>query len=205
MDGSTVRNVDRIAKGEAPLHVDAAAQAALLSAVERGTPGIYNIAEDDGAVSVEKAKRGGAWLRRAFPHHDLNGLLRNREPFSRSRHGFSIALVMPMRAPRTISAFPSAARNSNGALSSGRPLCLMLFPALRVICRVPSPATDRRRHHAARIRPMPTVGSSARIRLRWRCLFLADEVDAPVDTVGTVDIDDARRPKHHDVAWRRSP
>ncbi|HZL38877.1 MAG TPA: NAD-dependent epimerase/dehydratase family protein [Pseudolabrys sp.] len=45
-----------IAKGEAPLHVDAAAQAALL-AVERGTPGIYNIAEDDGAVSVEKAKR----------------------------------------------------------------------------------------------------------------------------------------------------
>ncbi|HWV54066.1 NAD(P)-dependent oxidoreductase [Pseudorhodoplanes sp.] len=39
-----------------PLHVDAAAQAALL-ALTKGKPGIYNIAEDDGAVSSEKAKR----------------------------------------------------------------------------------------------------------------------------------------------------
>jgi nucleoside-diphosphate-sugar epimerase len=38
------------------VHVDAAAQAALL-AVTKGTPGVYNIAEDDGAVSAEKAKR----------------------------------------------------------------------------------------------------------------------------------------------------
>lgn len=38
------------------LHVDAAAQAALL-AVEKGARGIYNVAEDDGAVSSEKAKR----------------------------------------------------------------------------------------------------------------------------------------------------
>ena len=38
------------------LHVDAAAQAALL-AVTRGKPGIYNIADDDGAVSIEKARR----------------------------------------------------------------------------------------------------------------------------------------------------
>ena len=37
------------------LHVDAAAQAALL-AVTRGRPGIYNIADDDGAVSIEKAR-----------------------------------------------------------------------------------------------------------------------------------------------------
>jgi nucleoside-diphosphate-sugar epimerase len=40
----------------APLHVDAAAHAALL-AVTRGRSGIYNIAEDDGAVSVEKARK----------------------------------------------------------------------------------------------------------------------------------------------------
>jgi nucleoside-diphosphate-sugar epimerase len=40
----------------APLHVDAAAQAALLS-LTRGAPGIYNIAEHDGAVSSEKAHR----------------------------------------------------------------------------------------------------------------------------------------------------
>jgi nucleoside-diphosphate-sugar epimerase len=42
--------------GVAPLHVDAAAQAALL-ALSKGRPGIYNIAEDDGAVSSEKARR----------------------------------------------------------------------------------------------------------------------------------------------------
>jgi nucleoside-diphosphate-sugar epimerase len=38
------------------LHVDAAAQAAL-RVVTEGARGIYNIAEDDGAVSSEKAKR----------------------------------------------------------------------------------------------------------------------------------------------------
>ncbi len=45
-----------VASGPAPLHVDAAAQAALL-ALTQGAPGIYNIAEDDGAVSSEKARR----------------------------------------------------------------------------------------------------------------------------------------------------
>lgn len=46
-----------ITRSEPPaLHVDAAAQAALL-AVARGEPGIYNIAEDDGAVATAKAKR----------------------------------------------------------------------------------------------------------------------------------------------------
>ena len=38
------------------LHVDAAAQAALL-VVARGRTGIYNIADDDGAVSIEKARK----------------------------------------------------------------------------------------------------------------------------------------------------
>jgi nucleoside-diphosphate-sugar epimerase len=38
-----------------PLHIDAAAQAALL-AVSRGRPGIYNIAEEDGTVSIAKAR-----------------------------------------------------------------------------------------------------------------------------------------------------
>ena len=37
------------------IHIDAAAHAALLAA-ERGTSGIYNIAEDDGAVSIAKAR-----------------------------------------------------------------------------------------------------------------------------------------------------
>jgi len=43
------------ANGRGPLHVDAAAQAALL-AVTRGAPGLYNIAEDDGAVTIDKAR-----------------------------------------------------------------------------------------------------------------------------------------------------
>jgi len=37
------------------IHVDAAAHAALL-ALTRAAPGIYNIAEDDGAVAVTKAR-----------------------------------------------------------------------------------------------------------------------------------------------------
>jgi nucleoside-diphosphate-sugar epimerase len=40
----------------APLHVDAAAHAALL-AIDHGKPGIFNIAEDDGFVSIAKAIR----------------------------------------------------------------------------------------------------------------------------------------------------
>jgi nucleoside-diphosphate-sugar epimerase len=43
-------------EGAGPLHVDAAAHAALL-AVTSGSAGIYNIAEDDGMVSIEKAQR----------------------------------------------------------------------------------------------------------------------------------------------------
>lgn len=44
------------ASGRCALHVDAAAQAALL-AVTRGAPGVYNVAEDDGAVTIEKARK----------------------------------------------------------------------------------------------------------------------------------------------------
>ena len=43
-------------RGPGPLTADAAAQAALL-AVMRGAPGIYNVAEDDGEFSIEKARR----------------------------------------------------------------------------------------------------------------------------------------------------
>jgi len=42
------------------VHVDAAARAAVL-AVTAGQPGIYNIAEDDGQVSIAKAQRELAW------------------------------------------------------------------------------------------------------------------------------------------------
>jgi nucleoside-diphosphate-sugar epimerase len=56
--------------GSAPLHVDAAAHAALL-AIEGAEPGIFNIAEDTGYVSIAKARRELGW--------DPGFRLRNRE------------------------------------------------------------------------------------------------------------------------------
>lgn len=40
--------------------MDAAARAAQL-AITRGAPGVYNLAEDDGEVSSEKAERELGW------------------------------------------------------------------------------------------------------------------------------------------------
>jgi nucleoside-diphosphate-sugar epimerase len=48
------------AAGTPPLHVDAAARAAAL-AIDRGAPGVYNIAEPSPSVSVEKARRELGW------------------------------------------------------------------------------------------------------------------------------------------------
>lgn len=47
-------------KGPSPLHVEAAARAALL-ALQHSTGGIFNIAEDGAEVSSEKAKRALGW------------------------------------------------------------------------------------------------------------------------------------------------
>jgi nucleoside-diphosphate-sugar epimerase len=49
-----------VAAGSPPLHVDAAALAAAL-AMDRGAPGIYNIAEPSRSVSVAKARRELGW------------------------------------------------------------------------------------------------------------------------------------------------
>ena len=46
--------------GAGPIHVDAAARAAQLAA-STGGAGLYNCAEDDGAVSSEKAKQALGW------------------------------------------------------------------------------------------------------------------------------------------------
>ena len=46
--------------GASPLHVDAAARAALL-ALERDATGIFNIAEPTGAVAIAKAKARLGW------------------------------------------------------------------------------------------------------------------------------------------------
>ncbi len=42
-------------RGQAPLHVDAAAHAALL-AIDHGAPGIYNIAEPNDLIATDKAR-----------------------------------------------------------------------------------------------------------------------------------------------------
>jgi nucleoside-diphosphate-sugar epimerase len=47
-------------RGAVPVHVDAAAYAALL-AVDRGEPGIYNVAEDCSYLSSEKARNLLGW------------------------------------------------------------------------------------------------------------------------------------------------
>jgi len=49
-----------VAAGSPPLHVDAAALAAWL-ALDRGAPGIYNVAEPSRSVSIEKARRELGW------------------------------------------------------------------------------------------------------------------------------------------------
>lgn len=46
--------------GPGAVHVDAAAKAAEL-AVTRGAPGIYNIAEPDGTIAIDKAVRAFGW------------------------------------------------------------------------------------------------------------------------------------------------
>lgn len=48
------------APGRPAVHVDAAAWAAVL-AIARGAPGIYNVADDDGAVSIARARRELGW------------------------------------------------------------------------------------------------------------------------------------------------
>jgi len=49
-----------VAAGSPSLHVDAAALAAAL-AIDRGAPGIYNIAEPSQSVAVEKVRRELGW------------------------------------------------------------------------------------------------------------------------------------------------
>ncbi len=48
------------AAGSPPLHVEAAALAAAL-AIDRGVPGIYNVADPSPSVSVAKARRVTGW------------------------------------------------------------------------------------------------------------------------------------------------
>jgi nucleoside-diphosphate-sugar epimerase len=47
-------------QGPCPVHVQAAAYAALL-AMQRGGPGVYNVADDNPVVSTEKARRDLGW------------------------------------------------------------------------------------------------------------------------------------------------
>src|SRR5262249_4343823 len=94
----------------------------------------------------------------------LNGLLRKREPLRPYRHGWSIALVSPMRGPTATSMSCARAKIANGGSSHARPYCAPVIPSAWP--RRPGPAhnsrssaTPRRRRIAA----SPCVGASARI------------------------------------------
>ena len=67
------------------LHVDAAAQAAVL-AVGKGQHGIYNIAEDDGAISSAKAKRDFGFDAE-FRIPGISGRAESANPESRKTRG----------------------------------------------------------------------------------------------------------------------
>jgi nucleoside-diphosphate-sugar epimerase len=49
-----------VPRSAVPLHVDAAAYAALL-AIDRGAPGVYNIAEPNAQVATQKARAELGW------------------------------------------------------------------------------------------------------------------------------------------------
>jgi len=51
---------NKVPAGTPPLHVDAAANAAVL-AVERGTPGVYNVAEPAPYIDITRARRELGW------------------------------------------------------------------------------------------------------------------------------------------------
>jgi len=88
-----------------------------------------------GGVSSGTAKRangvgmesGNAAIRNLVPAEckfcqsifDAKRRLTNREPAMPNRHGISMARVMPMRGPTTISARPVRAFKRNGGLSNG--------------------------------------------------------------------------------------
>ena len=96
----------------------------------------------------------------------LNGLLRKREPLRPYRHGWSIALVSPMRGPTATSMSCARAKIANGGSSNARPYCAPVIPSAWHSRPGPahnsrSSATPRRRRIAA----SPCVGASARISI----------------------------------------
>ena len=134
-----------------------------------------------------------------------NGLLKNRDPFNPYRHGRSTAFVMPIRTPVTMSSFSVRAYNAIGGASSGSSLCLMVMPSASQ--SLPGPEHNARsscRPRRRRIAGMPWVGCNRADQDRaGRTLLFADEIDAPMDAVGTIDVGEAGRAEHHHVARRR--
>ena len=96
---------------------------------------------------------------------------------------------MPTRAERVTSAASSAARSSNGRRSSARPSCSPVTPRARQRRPGPGRAGARRRGPGARACGRALPAARARERARPRAPILrADEVQAPVDAVGAVDV-----------------
>ena len=131
--------------------------------------------------------------------------LRYGEPASAYRQGRSAARVMPTRVPWVRATSPWADSSSNGGRSSGRPSCSPVTPS----AWQSRPGPEQRSRSAveprrSRIRSSPASGSSARTSAASGVPFArADEVQAPVDAVGAVDVRVPGRAEHRPVAGRR--
>ena len=133
------------------------------------------------------------------------GFERNFESCSPYRHGSSTALVRPIRTPATMSALPVRACSAIGGaierqsvVRDGDAERFRQFARTRTqraLVVQPAPAAHRRY-------PMGRLQRTDQDRA-GRALFFADEIDAPMDAVGAIDIGKARRPEHHAVARRR--
>ena len=108
---------------------------------------------------------------------------------------------MPMLGAATISGSAARGRSANGGRSSASPSCSPVTPSASQ--SRPGPAassrtSSRRRRWRIRSRPVRRLQRAQQDRRR-RALLLADEVEAPVDPVGAVDVRVPRRAEHDGV------
>ena len=129
-------------EGTSPLHVEAAAWAAL-KALQRSTGGIFNIAEDGSEVSSEKAKRRARLARRAAPA--AGGAAMNAYLFH-GRRGAALAALL-LAAGLDAAGTRGAARRGamvRGSLHLGRAGRCSRRPYRRPVpARGPRPSSSR--------------------------------------------------------------
>ena len=161
------------------VHTDAAAQAALL-AVTQGAPGIYNIAEDDGAVDMSKARHDLGFDPAFRISAGLNGLLRNFESAQAVAPGCVDRLGDPDPDTNRDVDGISGANNSNGLVSTASPLCAPVIAsasqslpgpehsAALVVKAAPSPHGGKSRRWAPAPGSAPALALPSRSHTKFR-------------------------------------